>query len=253
VRHCHWIHHLSLEAGDEGDFLKQQQTLFGTVNSDIGGIRAYREMDQMMRAMWLLLCRLLDMWTRCRHPAVRNGGRCGCCLEKHGYFVPPETWHSVTELRDAEDYCRSAGVELLGSSMARDELLADCEVKFLEAVGALHVWLKLLSPPHPEAYTRALMKLGGRDSGLYFLGQWQAAARRTVLETRLVEMPEFMVDLPQPLVETMVAVHHYAFNSMMQRAGSQERLPSTTARSLPCWTCPPVGTTRAGSLPPPAQ
>jgi hypothetical protein len=52
-----------LEAGDEGDFLKQQQTLFGTVNSDIGGIRAYREMDQMMRAMWLLLCRLLDMWT----------------------------------------------------------------------------------------------------------------------------------------------------------------------------------------------
>jgi hypothetical protein len=144
------------EAGDEGDFLKQQRTLFGSVNSDIGGIRAYREMDQMMRAMWLLLCRLLDMWTRCSHPVSRSGGHCGRCLEKHGYFVSPETWHSVTELSDAEDYCRAAGVELLGSSMARDELLADCEVKFLKAVGALHVWLKLLSPPHPQRLTLGL-------------------------------------------------------------------------------------------------
>jgi hypothetical protein len=49
------------------------------------------------------------------------------------------------------------------------------------------------------------MGLGGQDAGLYFLGQWQAAARRTVRETRLAEMPQFMVDLPQSLVETPMA------------------------------------------------
>jgi hypothetical protein len=110
------------------------------------------------------------MWTRCRHRSSRDGGRCGRCLQQHGYCVSASSWHSISELKEAADHCRMASEELLASSMARDELVVDCEVKLLEAVGALHVWLKLLSPPHPEAYMRAQVRLGGQDTGLYLLG-----------------------------------------------------------------------------------
>jgi hypothetical protein len=192
-------------AGGEEKFVEVYQELWGITtrrNRDLVGVGVYPDMDVMMGIVTRALFKVGELYSRCSHRrtggvAARGGGRggasCRACMRELGFLV---------------DVGLAGGlVQGVGYSSAVDMV----EDHLVESVACLHALVKLLSPLHPEVFKRVKKR-----KELAYLGQWRAAARRTVRELGLHKYSEVRRDWPKVLIDLMMAHYDYATDEMLQ-------------------------------------